>query len=172
MLVSLLAGQAPAPGGGRCTVHMYLDDQGNSIRTRKYESVPPEKRNSVITYQDCSANFAEKPSFSYTQEGGEKATFVAETVAESGIIDWFRERHRRLGRWQVIVMLVSLAVLLGGLIGIAVAAFRINVWWGLGVLFLPVVPVVFIALYWRDTRVPFCAWLLGWSTLAVVGYLI
>jgi hypothetical protein len=151
---------------------MYLDDQGNSIRTRKYGSIPPEKRNSVITYQDCSSNFAKKPSFSYTQEAREKTTFVAETVAETGIIDWFRDRHRRLERWQVIVMLVSLAVLLGGLIGIAVAAFRISVLWGLGVLFLPIVPVVFIAMYWRDTRVPFGAWLVGWIVLALVGYVI
>lgn len=172
MLLSFLAGQTPAPGGGRCTVYMYLDDQGNSIRTRKYESIPPEKRNSVITYQDCSASFAKKPSFSYTQESREETTFVAETVAETGIIDWFRDRHRRLERWQVIVMLLSLATLLGGLIGIAVAAFRVSVWWGLGVLFLPIVPLVFIFLYWRDTRVPFFAWQVGWIALVLVGYVI
>ncbi len=166
MLLTVLAGQAQDQV--RCPVYMYLDDQGNSVRTRKYDSIPPTKRDSVITFQDCSARLEKKASFSYTQASEEPGALFE----EASISDWFRRRHRELERWQVIVVLLSLAVFLGGLIGIVVVAFRISVLWGLGGLLLPLVPVVFILMHWRDTRVPFLAWLLGWISISLFGYLI
>jgi hypothetical protein len=59
-------------------------------------------------------------------------------------------------------------LLLGGLFFI-VAAFRESILWGLAVLFLPVVPLIFLVLHWQRAKGPFFIQLygLGFVLLAV-----
>jgi hypothetical protein len=59
------------------------------------------------------------------------------------------------------VVLVGLALMvLGGLVFV-VKAFRESVLWGLGVLLLPFVSLVFLVLHWRQAKDPFLLQLIG-----------
>jgi hypothetical protein len=53
-----------------------------------------------------------------------------------------------------IVMLVAGVVLL-------VKAFQTSVLWGLGYVFVPFVSLIFVIMYWQDTKKPFLYVLLG-----------
>jgi len=172
LLLTVLAGQAPEKG--RCTVYMYLDDQGNSVRTRKYDSIPEAKKNTVVIYQDCSPKLEKRQSFSYVQEKQESLSGYDLPIlgdGDSSVFDFIRRRHRELDQWQVILVLLGLAAFLGGLIGMAVSAFRISPFWGLGVLLLPILPPVFAAMYWRDNQAPFLAWLGGGLVAGLIGFI-
>jgi hypothetical protein len=60
-----------------------------------------------------------------------------------------------------VVVLVGLALMvLGGLVFV-VKAFRESILWGLGVLFLPFVSLIFLALHWRQAKDPFFLQLVG-----------
>lgn len=55
-----------------------------------------------------------------------------------------------------------------GIIAFVIVAFRESVLWGLGVLFVPVVSLVFLVLEWRSARRPFY-WQLGGLALVMLG---
>lgn len=61
-------------------------------------------------------------------------------------------------------------LLLGGLFFI-IAAFRESILWGLAVLFLPIVPLIFLVLHWQRAKGPFFIQLygLGFVLLAVLA---
>lgn len=44
-----------------------------------------------------------------------------------------------------------LVMLVGGIL-ILIAAFKENIWWGLGSLLLPIVALVFVAMHWDRSR--------------------
>lgn len=70
----------------------------------------------------------------------------------------------------VIVMWVGLILALVGGIAFIIAAFRESLLWGLGVLFLPFVSLVFLILHWQSAKRPFFLqlWGLAFAVLAVV----
>lgn len=67
----------------------------------------------------------------------------------------------------VIAMVLMALCILSGLVCFAgglwllIVAFRKSVLWGLGCLFLPIVPIVFIAKYWEESKKAFLLWLAG-----------
>lgn len=60
-----------------------------------------------------------------------------------------------------IVMLVAGVLLL-------VKAFQTSVLWGLGYIFVPFVSLIFVIMYWQETKKPFL-YLLAGSAVMVVG---
>ncbi len=65
------------------------------------------------------------------------------------------------------VMLVG--VVIGSIAGIwlLIEAFRVSILWGLGSIFIPLVPIIFVILHWDRARKPFLWSLLG-TVLIVV----
>lgn len=61
----------------------------------------------------------------------------------------------------------GLIMLLAGVL-ILIKAFQTSVLWGLGYIFVPFVSLIFVILYWQDTKKPFF-YLLGGAALFVVG---
>jgi hypothetical protein len=58
---------------------------------------------------------------------------------------------------------VGAGLVLVAQVWIAVIAFRRGVLWGLGVLLcIPIVPLIFVILNWRETKVPAALYLAGW----------
>lgn len=68
----------------------------------------------------------------------------------------------------ILLCTLALGVLVGWII-LVVAAFRQNVWWGLGSIFFGPVQLVFTAMYWREARLGFVMQLvcmvLSWGVL-------
>jgi hypothetical protein len=71
----------------------------------------------------------------------------------------------------------AIGLVLAGIGGIAmmvfgvillVKAFQTSILWGLGYLFVPFVSLVFVVLYWQETKKPFL-YLLAGSAIMVVG---
>ncbi len=71
----------------------------------------------------------------------------------------------------------AIGLVLAGIGGIAmmvfgvillVKAFQTSVLWGLGYLFVPFVSLVFVVMYWQETKKPFL-YLLAGSAIMVVG---
>ena len=55
----------------------------------------------------------------------------------------------------VIVMWVGLALMLVGALLFVIAAFREGILWGLAVLFLPIVSIIFLIVHWHRAKDPF-----------------
>ena len=47
-------------------------------------------------------------------------------------------------------------------------AFQTSILWGLGYIFVPFVSLIFVAMYWNDTKKPFL-YMLGGVALLIVG---
>ena len=56
----------------------------------------------------------------------------------------------------------GLVMLVGGIL-ILIAAFKENIWWGLGSLLLPIVALVFVAMHWDRSRKGFLIWVAGFT---------
>lgn len=71
----------------------------------------------------------------------------------------------------VIAMWAGIVLLLVGGLFFLIAAFRESLLWGLGVLFLPVVPLIFLIVHWHRAKGPFFLQLygLGFVLLAVLA---
>jgi hypothetical protein len=67
------------------------------------------------------------------------------------------------------LLFMGMVVALAAGISFLVAAFRVNLWWGLGCIFLSPVSPVFLVLHWNVAKRPFVASLLGLGA-ALVGY--
>lgn len=69
----------------------------------------------------------------------------------------------------VIAMWLGIVLLLVGGLFFLVAAFRESILWGLAVMFLPVVPLIFLIVHWHRAKGPFFLQLygLGFVLLAV-----
>ena len=65
------------------------------------------------------------------------------------------------------VILVGLGLVFIGAIWFVVAAFQESILWGLGVLFVPLVPLIFLIAEWPVAKRPFF-WQL-WGILFVIG---
>ena len=62
------------------------------------------------------------------------------------------------------LLLVGTVLMLVGAIGFIIAAFRASILWGLGCLFLPFIPLLFLVMHWRLAFKPF--------RMQVVGFLL
>ncbi|MGH9462370.1 MAG: hypothetical protein ACRD1X_14205 [Vicinamibacteria bacterium] len=68
------------------------------------------------------------------------------------------------------LVLLIVGVLVMGITGIwlLVKAFQTSILWGLGYLFVPFVSLIFVVMYWNDTKKPFL-YMLGGLALFAVG---
>ena len=155
-----------------CTIYSYIASDGMLVKTTNPESVPPAYRAAMMTIVDCdeaktlaarggvetkapppeargaAAAHAERPV-----QGGE----TGRRYRASRALGWFSA----LPSWKALLLILCAAVSLAGGIGILVLAFRTSIWWGLGCIFLPLVDLIFVIIYWRDTWPVFTASLLG-----------
>jgi hypothetical protein len=60
----------------------------------------------------------------------------------------------------------GIAVLVFGVI-LLVKAFQTSVLWGLGYIFVPFVSLIFVIMYWQETKKPFLYLLAGSAVMAV-----
>lgn len=63
----------------------------------------------------------------------------------------------------------QITVLVAGQVLILVQAFRVSLGWGLFLVIVPLAPILFVPIQWREARVPFFLWLAGIGSLAVRG---
>jgi hypothetical protein len=61
----------------------------------------------------------------------------------------------------------GIVVLVAGVM-LLVKAFQTSVLWGLGYMFVPFVSLIFVVLYWQETKKPFL-YLLGGAAILLVG---
>ena len=73
-----------------------------------------------------------------------------------------------LDGWESrVAILATIVLMLGGLVSavgavwFVINAFRVNVWWGIAVLFLPFAGLFFLISNWYDAKRPFLLQLLG-----------
>jgi hypothetical protein len=64
-------------------------------------------------------------------------------------------------------MWAGLLVMLAGGIFFIIAAFRQSILWGLGVLFVPLVPLIFLIVEWQSAKRPFFWQLWGLALVAL-----
>ena len=66
---------------------------------------------------------------------------------------------------------IGVVIALVGNIWYIIAAFQVTVWWGLGVLFIPLVELIFLFAHWPNAKRPFLVSLVG-SLIAYGGIFI
>jgi hypothetical protein len=71
----------------------------------------------------------------------------------------------------VVALLIGVVFILAGHLAFIVQAFRTNILWGLGVLFLPVVPLVFLIVEWARVK-RFFFWELYGIALVVAAVIV
>jgi Ca2+/Na+ antiporter len=83
---------------------------------------------------------------------------------------WSEARLKSQGGGPKVSILMTIAVVVGGIgalvacvggLMVLVAAFRTDVAWGIGMLFVPVVAFVFVAMHWKTARRGALLWLPG-----------
>ncbi len=68
---------------------------------------------------------------------------------------------------DAVLYLGILIVFVGG-IGLLIAAFKTSIWWGLGCLLLPIVPLIFLIEHWGVSKKLFLLQLIGF-VLIIIG---
>ena len=68
------------------------------------------------------------------------------------------------------LVLLIVGVIVMGITGIVllVKAFQTSILWGLGYIFVPFVSLIFVVMYWNDTKKPFL-YMLGGLGVFVIG---
>src|SRR6185369_7182655 len=67
---------------------------------------------------------------------------------------------------------IGAVLMIGGGIGILIAAFNESVIWGLGCLVVPIVSLIFVITHWAEAKNPFAYNLLGLAMVFVGGMLL
>jgi len=70
----------------------------------------------------------------------------------------------------IFLFLVSNLIILVGRVWFLIESFRVSIWWGLGVLFIPFVDIIFLFTHWREVHRAFFLQLLG-IALALLPFL-
>ena len=70
-----------------------------------------------------------------------------------------------------IVFYVGLGIFVIGGIGLLIAAFRTSILWGLAVLFIAPVAIIYLILHWQDAKGPFKTQVFGFLIMAVFAYM-
>jgi len=68
---------------------------------------------------------------------------------------------------NLVLMCVGGLVSAVGTIALIIVAFRRSILWGLGVLFVPFVNIIFVCLNWAGAKTPFLASFIGWIVMCV-----
>ncbi len=68
------------------------------------------------------------------------------------------------------VLYIGLGVFVVGGIGLLIAAFRTNVWWGLGCIVIAPVAILYTLLHWQEAKNPFLLQLFGLAILLGGAY--
>jgi hypothetical protein len=61
----------------------------------------------------------------------------------------------------IIVLVVGVIIIIVGGAGFLIAAFEENVWWGIGIFFLPIISPVFLILHFNDAWRPALKFIVG-----------
>ena len=165
----------------RCTVYVYLDHAGKTHKTRNLKDVPADKRASLLTYKDdCTTKLRaiEAPAKGLPAEAFETDGSLTDPERNSATSDesyqvpdtWTESRQPP--SWLRYLMWLSLLLIIGGTIGVVIEAFRQSILWGLAVLILPFVWLIFSILAWHRVKVPFLAGLVGYIGLGVTSMVI
>jgi uncharacterized membrane protein len=56
-------------------------------------------------------------------------------------------------------------------ISLLIKAFQVSIWWGLGYLFIPIVPLIFVIVHWPIAKDPFLKGLIAFPFI-VIGVLL
>lgn len=70
-----------------------------------------------------------------------------------------------------IVLYVGLGIFIVGGIGLLIAAFRTSLLWGLGVLFITPVAIIYLVVHWQDAKGPFKLQVFGLVIVAAFAYM-
>ncbi|MFD1297337.1 hypothetical protein ACFQ4Q_11920 [Lysobacter gummosus] len=74
-----------------------------------------------------------------------------------------------LGYFFIVLIIVGIGVQLYGFIWLLVLAFKQNLWWGLGSLFITPVLWVYAILHWRDTKPAALTYFIGFLCTAATA---
>ena len=70
-----------------------------------------------------------------------------------------------------IVFYVGLGIFVIGGVGLLIAAFRTSLLWGLAVLFIAPVAIIYLLVHWQDAKSPFKLQVFGLIIMAVFAYM-
>jgi len=70
-----------------------------------------------------------------------------------------------------IILYVGLGILIVGGIGLLISAFRTGIFWGLAVLFIAPVALIYLIVHWQDAKGPFKLQVVGILIIAVAAYM-
>jgi len=70
-----------------------------------------------------------------------------------------------------IALFVGLGIFVIGGVGLLIAAFRTSILWGLAVLLIAPVAIIYLILHWQDAKGPFKIQVFGFAIMAVVAYM-
>jgi hypothetical protein len=155
-----------------CTIYSFIASDGELVKTISPESVPPAYRAAVMTVVDCgeAKTLAARGGVETKAPPPEALRRAAAAPAERPVPVGETGRRYRASRalgwfsalpsWKALLLILCAAANLAGGIGILVLAFRTSIWWGLGCI-IPLVDLIFVIIYWRDTWPVFTASLLG-----------
>lgn len=90
------------------------------------------------------------------------------TEASDGDRRWRRDVLHFLGVYQLVTSLGAILVFIAHVI-VVLSAFRKGILWGLAVLFIPLVTLIFVILNWRDTRRAVFLYVVGSILLGLGG---
>ncbi len=178
-IVVLVNMQARADGSGKrdCTIYIYIDDHGRSVKTTRLSAVPKSKRSAMVSTQDCELA-RRKGGYSYIREEardgsetGEARKSDSRSIERSSVNSLFHALRIKMRRRWLWVCL-SVTTLVAAWIGILVAAWRVGLIWFLltllGALYFPPIVLVFVIFHWRVAKVPFIAYWVAWITFVLL----
>lgn len=70
-----------------------------------------------------------------------------------------------------LILYLGLAICLIGGIGFLIAAFRTSILWGLAVLLISPVAIVYLIVHWQDAKEPFKIQLIGFVIMLITAYM-
>lgn len=70
-----------------------------------------------------------------------------------------------------IALYVGLGIFVIGGIGMLIAAFRTSILWGLAVLFITPVEIIYLIVHWQDAKGPFKIQVFGFVIMAIFAYM-
>ena len=71
----------------------------------------------------------------------------------------------------LILVIIGMIIFLFGGIWFLIESFRESIWWGLGVIFIPFVEIIFLIAHWRVASKPFGIQLAGMALLFIGSFL-
>jgi hypothetical protein len=67
-----------------------------------------------------------------------------------------------------IILIIGIIIMIVGGIMLLIVAFKENIWWGLGSIFVPFVALIFVIMHWQKSKKPFFIWL-GGLVVYIIG---